>query len=119
MVVADLVEVDLRYIRQQIGAGVVVLAWPTPAARDSFLAELVSRARMVFVHQAPSCGKNFRGSTGLPRRRISKCSATPSALVAAHLGDLLALAHALSLLHQKLAVMSVNAQVGAVVLDDD
>ena len=79
---ADVVEVQLCRVREKVGAGVILLG--ELLIRRRFAGELVRggvRVARDLVHDAPWPGRYCSGSTGFPRRRISKCSATRPASV--------------------------------------
>ena len=128
---ADLVQVDLGDVVEEIRADADAPARRAAAPAFGCPARCRRRSRHRRSSTEPSFGsgrpsrrahaggRNFAGSTGLPRRRISKCSLTWSASVSPISAIFWPLRHLLAFLDQNFAVVRVRRQVGIVVLDDD
>ena len=147
-VLADLVQVDLRDIVDDVGAEMPArlgqrqlpaCSDPAPAAStsrrrpsafagrhaasvrglDARGASRSASSRRAGARRHAGGGVSRAGSTGLPCRRISKCSLTWSVSVLPISAIFWPLRDLLPFLDEDVAVVRVRGQVGVVVLDDD
>ena len=73
LVLADVVEVELGDVAENVGRDIVFVG--RLFGRPGFVDVALRRRMVLLVHDARS-GRYCSGSIGLPRRRISKCKAT-------------------------------------------